>query len=323
MSVKNRKTVLLLLFIAANACVFWFRSRTSELPVGMRSWVLLQDQSADERQRLVDLCFDLGDFEVRPYVGDVNHVTIPRASHWYEQMIVVVGGAAVQHFGEAIGAKLQGKSTLDASLAQFSVVAINRSEVTQSPLPDRVGVRLTEKMLCCDACLVKSGISAPGGYFDAVTRFDFDVTADKLVAVERAVVVNGEVFGVGASSIPYWMVPTRQLAIGESWSQVGVSVQTSSTTSMAPSVEGRVARIVVFEGRRAAEVLSTATCLWSLDGVESHTVNLVEERRCFFDLESGEPLWFQVTGTSNRGFDVLARGCNQLFSRHLIRTTDR
>jgi hypothetical protein len=319
------KVIAISLLVGANVAYFvWFRVRGPELPASMQEWVPLEERKFEERQEIVATYFALSQFDVQPYVGESKFVTIPRADHWLEQMIVSRNLAfALSDFKAPTDSKATDSTPpWGAGPANYRVVSVNVSEVKQVKLPEANLVLMDEKVLCRDSCWTKNGIIVPGIQIHAVGRYTVDVAKDKLESVQWATVVDGSIRAGYVNYIPHWLVPTRKLAIGETWAQVGVSLLTASKEVLLPKVEGKVNRLVTFEGRPAVEISSTATSIDYSNGADLPPVTHVEKRLCYFDLETGEPLWFEAQSRDSSNVESVTRGFNQKLSRHLIRTTE-
>jgi hypothetical protein len=145
-----------------------------------------------------------------------------------------------------------------------------------------------------------------------------DEKENTLVKTHKAIEFNQLRIPVFENDIPRWLVPKRALGIGETWVQVGVLPKGAADTAPRPQVVRRLNRLVLFEGRRAAEVSSTAT---SVDlGLKGSYVQSKEGSLFYLDLETGEPLWYESKAEDDQKLDVIFRGCNQIFNKHLLWT---
>jgi hypothetical protein len=291
------------------------------------AWIPLEERTTEEREEIVATCFVEDKFDIRPLKSDVKTFTVPRAKHWYEQMVV---STSVKVSEEALKASTGVKVKENALSAPWGkgpvtlkVVSMCVSEVELHRIDGSDLAVIKEKVLSRDSCWTKNGITVPGLQVDSVGEYTLDTTANKLESLGRASVVNGVVHMAFVYDVPIWLLPAREFTVGETWVQFGPNFPLAPKEDALPKVESTVKRLVVFEGRRAVEIVSTSTYNDYSRGIDVPVVRRVEERHCYFDLETGEPLWSERRSKDGSSVDLVIRSFSQSLKKHLIRTTEK
>jgi len=244
---------------------------------------------------------------------------------WFEEIIISTNYASPQ-VNEQGGKKSPGNDSklpwhggpVDVAMRSVSLVAY-KSE----PGPKSNQVLVKETQVGVDTHLMKNGIEVPTTELLAVGKYFVDDNNNKLLTTQRAVQINGQAQPRYQADVPHWLVPARKLAVGETWVQHGAHPDGIPVTAPLAEVARKLNRLVVFEGRRAAEIVTTATCYEFVPGPVVSHVKRQEQTLCYLDLETGEPLWFESKDQGEREFRSVVRGCNQIFVKHLIRTKQK
>jgi hypothetical protein len=150
-----------------------------------------------------------------------------------------------------------------------------------------------------------------------------DEKENALVKTQKALQVNGQPQLILHSDVPQWLVPKRKLAIGETWVQVGAHPKGVPDTAPRPEVVRTLNRLVIFEGRQAAEIASKSIYYDFSPGQQGTHVKRQEETLAYLDLETGEPLWYESKDRNDLESSSVVRGCNQIFAKHLIQTPQK
>lgn len=331
MNIKNRFKARLALcavlivsqigFLAFN----FFPGRRAKAPVKMQTWQPLSERSLEEREKIVATFFALDDFDIKPASSDSKFVTIPRAVKWMEQMIVSTTVSLDKEGDEtADDAKSKdAKTPVDAGSINLHVTSISVSAYETEKMPEGNLISMKEKILSRDAYETENGNQRPPFQIHFVGRYTVNVKEDALQSIARTMIFDGKLQLNLTADVPHWLVPTRQVAIGETWVQLGVNPDSVANKAPRPEVVGTVNRLVTFEGRQAAEISSTSTGYDFSRGPAVPPKKRIEERLCYFDLETGEPLWYECKSKDEGQTGSVIRGFNQILNNHFVRTIEK
>ena len=349
-----RKTaVILCLFGALNVGLVTYlmlRPAVDDRPqLTSVGWKPLAERTSAQRERFAEAAFALEEFDVQDLDGDPGPVTFPVPEFWREQSILFAD-VSEEAFVAAIGdaSKVEVAEDRDSSYGKelpwktekvrLRVVSIDvaLTEATDPPAADGDSgdLLMKRRTVSRDTFTSRNGLPAPIADMLSVERFYVDVDNRESLRTKKAFRLNGLTSMNHVSEMPAWLMPKGEFAVGQSWTQTGglpedVPAETAATAPR-PSAERTLLRVVMFEGRRAAEILSTSRVHeFGLSrmggqpagvGVRNDALReRSETTRMFVDLETGEPLWFESRLADDSG-DIVVRGCNQRLRDHLIQT---
>lgn len=342
------KVVIVLMVIVGHLAFYaWLHQRRNDraaLPPRMQKWQPFAERSPEERAEASETLFTLDKFDVQPLTPDSEAIAIPRPVDWYEQMIIAAGEpenmpttAEEVTYADVVwrGATIRGE-LMSITLAHYETGPAedpdNESEQDKSeqgeteqelpaeadPEADPLLIRITERLVSRDWYVARYGSPKTISRLIEAGRYYLNVQENTLDKVEKAIMTDDDASINYTSEVPHWLLPLRELALGESWEQSGAISPVASEGDPRPTTTRTLNRLVLFEGRRAAEIASSSTFYDYSPAHDPSPLRHTEESLMYVDLETGEPLWFERTDTDHRGFEVLIRGCNQIFKKQLI-----
>lgn len=327
---RRIKITLLCLVVAANIAVFaGFRWRRESMPNSMKRWKPFADQTVQEREEVIASAFALSDFDIQPLATESDSVTIPFPEKWYEQAVILTSITSglrskikVPESTENATLKPYRAELTSIAVMSYETAPVDKTPMDETPMDEALQevvadtILVKEKMVSQDAYLAAGHIPIPMMQFIAAGRCYLDKKDKTPLQTHAAIVINGNVSNSYTAVVPHWLFPERELAIGETWVQVGCHPVGVPRSAPAPEITRTLKRLVMFEGRRAAEIFSTAICYDYAPTSEGTHTKRAEKSVVYVDLETGEPLWFEAK--SEGGISSLVRGCNQTFKKHLI-----
>jgi hypothetical protein len=320
LNTKAKIAAILILIVANGAYFYWVRMRRPALPAHMQPWQPLAERTPEEREQFVASSLALDNFDVKPLAMESKFVTIPRPEEWREQMII-----STSYVGEG-PAKDADDQTIKVSqlpwraeLIKIKIISIAASRYETVPTPEPEIILMKTKMISRDGYFSKNGIQVPLGEMVVVGRYHVNEKKDTLHKVEGAMQINQIPQVTHTSDVPLWLLPKRKLPLGETWEQIGAHPVGVPDTAPRPKAIRTLNRLVMFEDRRAAEISTTSTFYDFSPGPEATPLKHEEESLVYLDLETGEPLWYEAKDKDDREFESVVRGCNQIFTQHLIR----
>ena len=329
MFTRKVKVALVVPFVIANLAYFYWvvmRRQAVPAPAAMQKWQPLAERTSEERNQLVASAFALNHFNIKPLATESPSVRIPRPKRWREQMI-----ASTKYVNA--GSSEKGAHDTDKGEAQFKgsqlpwragaistdMTAVLVAAYETVELPDETRVLIKEKWIGRDMCFTKDGIHVPVLQLFAAGRYYLDDETNKVLETQRVIQVNDARRAMSISDVPHWLVP-KEIVIGERWEQVGTNPTGSPDTAPQSKVVGTANRLVMFEGRRAAEIATTSTYYFYPLGPDAPSLERMHEQLTYLDLETGEPLWYEGKDKGDREIESTVRGCNQNLTKHLLRT---
>lgn len=342
------KIALCATFILLNAFVYLYARRDTASKQPPVKVISLAECSLEEREEFVTAAFAQADFHITPLAADSESVAIPRPMKWLEQMILstdVVNTEPAERESDETkkdSASKESKLPWRAGAIRIKIKSIlvaayetatidDTAPAEDAILADKIVpadkansiLLVKERLISRDAYMTKNGIEVPVLEMLGLSRYYLDHTDNTLLTSQKAVQVNGRPQMVFQADVPQWLVPARKIAIGETWVQLGAHPRGVPSTAPRPEAVRTLNRLVMFEGRRAAEISAMSTFYDFTPGPQRTHTKRMETSLTYLDLETGEPLWYEARGKDDREAESVVRGCNQIFTKHLIRTKPR
>lgn len=280
-------------------------------------WTLtLSERTAKDREQALQAAFPLADFEIKP-LDEVREAVIPRPVKWFEEVVL---STEFDNPFVSQPNRNESKELVSSGSRRFAFKSISKVSYESEERQALNQVLVREKSVGLDIYMSQSGIEVPSSGLISVGKYLIELKENALLSVQKAVHLNGKAQPTYEVGVPHWLVPSRKLMVGETWVQRGVL--TEGMPSSAPSTEASrtLSRVVIFEGRLAAEIKSIATTYEYVSVPTTQYVSHEVKTLSYLDLETGEPLWFETKSDGEWQSKSVIRGCNQIFVKHLIQT---
>lgn len=288
-------------------------------PLTPREWNLtLSERTPEDREQVLSAAFALSDFEIKP-LNEEGDILIPRPMKWFEEIVITTHYQSAPSGGHETSEKNNSRLPWRGGPVNVAMKSLSLVAYESEPGPKAEQVVVKEKLVGIDNFISKNGIEVPATELFAVGRYFLDDKKYVLLATQKAVQINGQAVPRYQADVPHWLVPQKKFVVGETWVQHGALPEGIPSTSPVPEALRKLNRLVLFEGRRAAEIESSSTFYDFIPGPVTSHAKRKERTVCYLDLESGEPLWFESKSESEKESGAVVRGCNQIFVKHLIR----
>jgi|GEM_PF-2208458 len=337
---KKVKIAALIFMVAANLVYFLLlRERRTNVPAHMQPWQPLAQRTPEEREQAVASSLALDGFDIKPLAIESKFVMIPWPEIWWEQMVISTSfinvGPGKDEEDETTGDSTSADSKLPWRSGAINVkiisIAAKKYETKRTPGTERTPwpirsspetpiILMKERLISRDGYMSRNGIQVTLAEMVVNTRYFVNEKEHTLQRVQGAMMVNRIPRSTNMSDVPLWLLPKRKLALGETWMQLGALPRGTPDTTSRPKIVRTLNRLVMFEDRRAAEISSTSTLYDFSPGSEASHRKHETEDLVYLDLETGEPLWYESKDKDDPEFEAVVRGCNQIFTKHLIRT---